>query len=176
MLANLRNVLIGAAVSLLIAVFLGVLLSPSWELEVSAVVRAKPAAVHRFVGDFSEWDRWAQWSEAEDPNVTLEQDSENGVAVQRVVVRGEERARLRMTLNTAEAVEVRVEGRVNGTQTIRYEPVDPSQTRVVWTDRGTVNVPLLGGLIALDVASRLEEHHETALRKLKALAESVDDE
>lgn len=175
MLANLRYLLIGVGVSLVIALVVAIVLPPTWELEHRTVIRANPAAIHRFVADFSEWGRWAQWSEAEDPNVTLEQDDDEGRPVQRVLVGREERAKLMMTRLTAEGVEVRVEGTVNGTQTIRYEPLNDSVTRVVWRDEGTVDVPLLGGLIALDVASRLESHHETALRKLRALAESVAD-
>ncbi|MEO0811243.1 MAG: SRPBCC family protein, partial [Myxococcota bacterium] len=117
MLSNLRTLLIGIAISLAIAITAALFLPSTWRVEVSSVIQASPEEVHPFVSDFQQWGRWAQWSEAEDPNVQLESGMENDTPVQRVRGRGEDRAVLVMDHRDAQGVQVSAKGRVQGVQT-----------------------------------------------------------
>ncbi|MEO1482826.1 MAG: SRPBCC family protein [Myxococcota bacterium] len=167
---------VGVALVFSIAVGVSNWLTPNWRVERVADIGASPADIHRFVADFSEWGRWAQFREAEDPQVRLEHTDEDGVPVQRILVNGAERTRIRMEQSTPAQVTVTVQEPFSGRQTFRYLVLDENTTRVIWEDEGTVSTPLIGGLLAYNLAERLGDHHEIALRKLRALAESVDQE
>ncbi|MEM6533615.1 MAG: SRPBCC family protein [Myxococcota bacterium] len=164
------------AVVLLTAFAVSSWLTPNWEVESVADMEADRAAVHRFIADFDQWERWAQFREAEDPQVTLEQGEVEGKPVQRILVDGAERTQIRMDRVSDEEIQVSIGKPMAGIQTFRLVVLDENTTRVIWTDEGTVSTPLVGGLLAYDLSERLREHHATALRKLRALAESVDQE
>ncbi|MEL6340937.1 MAG: SRPBCC family protein [Myxococcota bacterium] len=177
MFTNVRRLLLGSLVVLAAAVFISALLDSRWRVESTIQMRATPSDVHRFVGDFDEWERWAQWRESEDPDVSLHSEGLGAGSVQRIVIGGVERARMTMLAETSNGVDVEVKGgSVEGKQTIRYEALTSDTTRVVWHDEGRFTTPLVSGLLAYSMKAKLSEHHAVALRRLRALAESSFDQ
>lgn len=167
----------GSLVVLVAAAFISSLLDSRWQVESTIQMRATPGDVHRFVGDFAEWGRWAQWRESEDPEVSLHSEGQGNGSVQRIVIGGVERVRMTMLAETSAGVDVEVWGRsIGGKQTIRYEALAARTTRVVWRDEGRFTTPLVSGLLAYSMKEKLSEHHAVALRRLRALAESSFDQ
>ncbi|MEM6731139.1 MAG: SRPBCC family protein [Myxococcota bacterium] len=169
----MRYILGGVALALLAALGVSASLPSEWRVVSKTDIQAAPPAIHRFVADFEQWGRWAQWREAEAPNVELRASLEDEVPTQRILVDGEERARLTMRSVSELEVVVEIAGGLPGTQTLRLNPAEGGTTEVTWIDEGRIEVPLIAGLFAYDIRSKLEEHHKIALRKLRALAESV---
>jgi len=169
----LKKLLIGLVVLVVILVVVGIFLPKDYEVRRSVVVDAKPSAVHKYVGDLEKWKEWEPWTEA-DPTleVTLGKKT-SGVGASQTWKSKDGDGKLTFTATDSDkGVEYDMSiGEWSSKGALRYDAVE-KKTKVTWEMAGTVDMPVIGGYLALMMDSWTGPYFEKGLAKLKAKVES----
>ena len=168
----MKKVLIGLAVVVLVVVLVGVLLSGDYTAERAIVIQAKPAKIHKLVGDLKRWDDWTPWKE-DDPSVEVTLgEKTDGAGASQTWTSTDGNGSLTITASDEDkGIEYDftfADWKSKGS--IRYEQLDDA-TKVTWTMQGNVDVPVAGGYLALMMPTMIGASFDKGLTKLKQKAE-----
>lgn len=162
-----------AIIGLLTAVAL--LMSPEFKVEQSIVIQASPEAIHPYVNDLKQWQKWSPWQELEPDTVTRYGDLTQGVGASQSWQGKGGSGHLHITASSVGngiAYDVFFgDDTVPSISAIEYKIIDSNSTRVSWSFSGEVDMPVLGGFYALLIRSMSNDMYGKGLTKLKALVE-----
>lgn len=162
-------------VLVLAVVGLGLALSKDYALERSVVIDAPPERVHVLVGDLARWDEWAPWKDADPTIVTTLGETTTGVGATQTWTDESGGGWLTFTRSdpatgvSYDMAFLMGEGEdaeeMPSTGALDYERVEGG-TRVTWSMRGSVDVPVLGGFLARMLPSQVGPMFDAGLQKL----------
>ena len=170
----LKGLLVFLIVVLVIGAVVGFFLPTNYELERSIRVDASPAEIYALVGDLERWDEWTPRKKG-DPTleVTLG-DKTTGVGASQSWNGESGDGTLTFTKadpDSGVAYDMAMnEGKYKSTGAVSWEK-DGSGTRVTWSMKGDMAMPVLGGYFALMMDSMVGDMFEDGLSTLKAKAE-----
>jgi uncharacterized membrane protein len=176
MLPVIQIVLLAVLGVALLLVVIGAILPRNWRVERSIMINAPARAVHDAVSDLEHWSEWAQWDRAAlSPRNELGEPRSGAGAT----LRWHGQGRSGETTGEVRIVEsdpargVWFEHRLSGAEPSRaallYAP-KPGVTEVTWRDEGELP-PIVGGLFLDYFQTRLAEHMNEGLARLKQLVE-----
>jgi hypothetical protein len=156
-------------------VVVGLFLPRQWHVEQTVVINAGPEHIHPLVDDLKEWQSWAAWTKAMDPEVKYDYSAKASGEGAWWSWAGPKMGRGKMTITKSdqatgvwvdemiEADEVNAKGALTWTR-------EGEATRVKWVDEGTLP-PVIGGYFVGFINKMLAENFQTGLKNLKAVAE-----
>jgi hypothetical protein len=168
----MKKFLVVLIVILVLIVVIGLFLSSEYSLERSIVVGAKPAAVHKLVGDLNRWEEWMPWKE-QDPTIQVELGQKTtGVGASQRWTSKDGAGSITFTASDKDkGIEYdMVFGDYTSKGSIRYEQVGKS-TKVTWGMTGEIPTPVIGGYMALLMPSMIGTSFDKGLNNLKRVAE-----
>ena len=170
-----KKLLIGLVVLVVILVAVGFFLPSSYEVKRSVVIDAKPSAVHKYVGNLEKWGEWEPWTEGDPTIETTLGKKTSGVGASQTWTGKEGDGKLTFTASDSDkGIEYDMEfdgGKWKSKGAMRYEAVE-KKTTVTWEMTGTVELPVIGGYMALMMDGWTGPYFEKGLAKLKAKVES----
>jgi Polyketide cyclase / dehydrase and lipid transport len=173
----LRKILLIALVLLALVLLVGLALPTAYTVESRVQIAAPAARVHERVGDLRRWPEWTSWSEAS-PQMVIEYGAQTtGVgAMQRWKDdSGEGRLVFTRCDDTGIAYDMAFlmgDGELPSQGVLRYEAVDGG-TQVVWTMKGDLAIPVLGGWMRLLLLGAMQSDFDKGLAKLKRVVEAT---
>ncbi len=153
---------------LAVAAAVGYFLPHDYNVEESVVINAKPGKIHDLVGDLKRWDDWTPWKEM-DPSVQVTFGKETkGVGASQSWTSKDGPGTLAFTADdekkgieyTMTMDDMPAQG------AIRYEQVGDT-TKVTWSMNGDIDMPVIGGYLALLMPRMIGPSFEKGLVKLK---------
>lgn len=157
-------------------VVVGLFLPRQWHVEQTVVINAGPEHIHPLVDDLKEWQSWAAWTKAMDPEVKYDYSPTAAGAGAWWSWNGPKMGHGKMTITKSdpatgvwvdEMIETDKEVNAKGSLTWTREG---EATKVKWVDEGTLP-PVIGGYFVGFINNMLSENFSTGLQNLKAVAE-----
>lgn len=172
MLKKIVLVCVAIFVSLII---IGLFLPHEFKAEQSIVIKADPAAIHPYVNDLKRWPKWTAWKE-QDPGVVIRYGKvTSGVGASQVWQGRHGKGHLHITASSPDngiAYDIFFGNDTNPSiSAIEYQHLGKDSSRVIWRLRGEIDVPVIGGYIALVVAAMTDKTYHKGLVRLKNLIE-----
>jgi hypothetical protein len=165
---------LGALVAVLVVV--GIFLPRKWRVEQVVLIDAAPEHIYPLVNDLKQWQSWAAWNKAMDPEVKWEYGGPAlGVGAwwswagpkmgngKMTITRSEQGAGVWVDEMIETDKEVNARGSLTWTR-------EGSSTKVTWVDEGTLP-PVIGGYAVGMIEKMLSDHFQTGLKNLKTAAE-----
>ena len=171
----LKNFLLAVLIILILVVVVGLFLPTSYTVERSIVINAKPEAIHKYVGDLNNWEKWAPWKE-EDPTIVVTKgEKTKGEGASQSWVGDSGDGALTITKDSpTKGVEydlVFEGGQYLSKSALLYEEQQEGETKVTWTMNGDMKSPIIGGYFAIMMDSMVGEMFDRGLSNLKTVAE-----
>ncbi len=159
--------------ALLLAV--GLFLPRDFEASREIVIAAPPAAIHHEVGDLTRWKDWTPWRlDGDSVRITISRPSsgpgaslswtDQGGSGKLTILRSSPQQGLDYELRLGDHADQARAG-------IHYQPAGDA-TRVTWRMRGRIDLPVLGGYLAILAGKSVGAAFESGLRKLKQVVET----
>ena len=167
------------AVSLLSLTFIvvGFILSSHYEVSRSRVIHASAPEIHVFVGDLREWGQWTSWKQ-NDPGIVIKLgDITTGVGATQRWTSQEGGGSIVFTESSARtgiAYDLSFDGGKHVAKARVDYAADDFGTRVTWSMRGNMNVPLIGAYFALMMDTMIGNMFEQGLDGLAQVVERPD--
>lgn len=163
-------------VSVIIVVLIGGMFLPTkYSLSRAIDIQAKPEAIHEYVGDLKKWDMWAPWKEEDPEIVTTHGAITSGVGASQSWTDREGGGSLTLTMSSPDrGIEYDLffdQGKYQCKSAMRYEALAENMTKVTWSMQGDMNMPVVGGYLALTMDSMIGTMFERGLSKLKVQVE-----
>ena len=164
---------LGGLVAALVVV--GLFLPRQWNVEETVVINAGPEHIHPLVDDLMEWQSWAAWTKAMDPEVKYEYSAKfagegaswswNGpkMGIGKMIITKSDVATGVWVDEMINSDEVNAKGALTWTR-------EGEATKVKWVDSGTLP-PVIGGYFTGFINKMLSDNFRTGLTNLKAVAE-----
>lgn len=154
---------------------LGVFLPQEFQVGKSIVIKAAPATIHAYVEDLRRWPEWTPWSDA-DPSIKIEYgEISRGKGASQSWRASDGGGRLTITQSSPETgIEYDLyfnEDPSRNISIMRYEALADG-TRVTWTMQGNMDIPVLGGYLAMLIGPMTGGMFDQGLARLKRLAEN----
>ena len=166
-----------AVVALLMGI--GLVLPRDWNVERSILIRAEPAAIHRYVETPSTWREWFAWDDLrDDPSfkVTISGPASGVGAAYEWTGNLSGSGRIVITYSDPKSGirfdEAIQRNEVNAKGSILYTSADGGMTRVTWSDSGMLPA-VIGGYFRGSVNEALGKAFETSLGNLKSKVEGT---
>lgn len=157
---------------IVVAAAVGFFLPQDYSVEESINISAKPSAVHDLVGDLKRWPEWTPWQEM-DPSlkITLGEKTK-GVGASESWTGKDGDASLAFTAcDEKKGVEYDMKfGETPAKGGVRYEPIGDT-TKVTWWLTGDMQMPVVGGYLALLAPRMIGPAFRDGLTKLKTQVE-----
>ena len=172
----LKKLLITLGILVGIVVVAGLFLPTEFQVSRAVVIDAKPETIHAYVGDLKKWNAWEPWRDA-DPSLAITiGEKSTGVGAAQSWIGKEGDGSLVFTESSPDKG-VRydlffLQGKERCTSSILYNAMQPAKTNVLWTMKGDMEVPVLGGYMAMFMDSMVGPLFEQGLAKLKRVAEA----
>ena len=169
-----KKFLLATAVTAVIVAVVGLFLPKDYTVERSIVIDAEPAKVHALVGDLTRWSEWSPWEES-DPSIRVKPGSQTtGVGASQSWTGGSGNGELIFTDYSEQGVEYDLifeDGAWTSEAGIKYGLVNGT-TGVSWWMKGSIDMPVVGGYMALMIENFSEPMFERGLERLKLAAEA----
>jgi len=168
----MKKLFIALVVLVVLAFGIGLALPQHYTLARTKVINAKPSAIHKYVGDLAQWDRWTPWKEMDDTVKVELGKKTSGVGASQTWTSKDGAGSLEFTASDSDkGVEYDMTfAKWTSKGSIRYEKVGDS-TKVTWSMEGDVGMPLIGGYFALLMPGMIGPQFERGLSKLKTVVE-----
>ena len=135
------------------------------------------AAVHGILSDLSSWDQWGPWMK-DDPNMKIELQGEGVGAKQIWTSRKAGNGSLTFTKVDSEtgiAYDLNFDGYPPANASFEYSDVDGG-VRVKWTMNGKMDMPVVGGYLALFFKTMIANSFEQGMKNIDELVEHASRE
>lgn len=154
----------------------GLFLPRQWHVERTLVINAAPEHIHPLVSDLKEWQSWAAWNKAMDPEVKWEYGGPASGEGAWWSWNGPQMGRGKMTITKSDVASgvwvdemIETDKEVNAKGSITWTR-EGDGLKVAWVDEGTLP-PVMGGYFVGFIEKMLGEHFQTGLANLKTAAE-----
>ena len=172
----LRKILLIALVLLALAILVGLALPTAYTIESRLYMAAPAARVHEHVSDLRRWPEWTTWSEAS-PQLVIEYGTQTtGVGASQRWKDDSGEGRLVFTRCDEAGIAYDMaflmgDGELPSQGVLRYEAKDGG-TDVVWSMKGDLAIPVLGGWMRLLFLGAMQSDFDKSLAKLKRVVEA----
>ena len=160
-----------------LGVIVGMLLPTKYSLSRSLIIKAHPESIHFYVGDLSKWDRWAPWKDEDPSIITTLSEHTTGVGASQTWIGKDGDGSLTLTKSSpTEGIEYDLffeGGSYRCWAAIHYDKVGENATRVIWKMKGNMNIPIIGGYMAMMMDSMVGNMFDRGLSKLKHTVEQL---
>jgi len=171
---------IGFVIGVLVAVFVvvGLILPTQYAVSREITINADQQTIHRYVGDLKQWPLWSPWVELDPGMVVVLGEKTTGIGASQSWSSDEGNGSLTFTLSSADKG-IKYDlyfGNNEGTElneseaAVLYSPV-LEQTRVVWSMKGEMKLPVIGSYFAAMMDSMVGHMLEKGMVKLKRVVE-----
>ena len=164
------------AVVFLLLIVAGLFLSHEFEVEESILLNAAPADIHPYVNDLKQWPKWTPWKELEPDVIVRYGNVTHGVGASQSWRGSGGNGHLHITASSPDngiAYDIFFdEDTTPSISAIEYKPLGNGVTRVSWRIHGEIEVPVVGGYVALFVRYFTGSIYQKGLLKLKAVVEN----
>ena len=167
---------LGLALAVLIVLFIvvGLFLPTQYTVTRTQMIQAKPAAIHTHVNDLTKWEAWTPWKDG-DPSLVITQGKKtSGVGASQSWSGKDGNGSLTFTKSSKkEGIDYDLtfnDGKFKGTAFIQYRDMG-GNTQVNWTMTGDMEVPVVGGYLAMTMDSMVGDMFQNGLTKLKNVVE-----
>lgn len=169
----IKWVLVTVALFLLV----GQTLNKELQIKQSATINASSQFIHKFVNDLRQWPNWAPWYRK---NIKIRYGNiTSGIGATQSWKSDRIDGRLKITASSISngiAYDVFFyDAKIPFICSIEYHPENSEQTRVDWRLHGEIDVPIVGGYIALFVRYRISRMYQAGLVKLKNHVEKLSE-
>lgn len=159
-----------------VLVVVGLFLPRQWHVEQTVVINAKPEHIHPLVDDLKEWQSWAAWTKAMDPEVKYEYSAQSAGVGAWWSWAGPKMGRGKLTITKSDVATgvwvdemIETDKEVNAKGSLTWT-AEGEGTKVKWVDEGTLP-PVIGGYFVGMIEKMLAGNFQTGLQNLKAVAE-----
>jgi len=167
---------LGIVLVSLIVIFIvvGLFLPTQFTVTRTQMIQAKPEAIHTHVNDLTKWDAWTPWKDG-DPGLVITQGKKtSGVGASQSWVGKDGNGSLTFTKSSKkEGIEYDLsisDGKFKSSVFIHYRDMG-GNTQVNWTMTGDMEVPVVGGYLAMTMDSMVGDMFQNGLTKLKNVVE-----
>lgn len=172
----LKKVAMLLAIGITLLVITGLFLSPEYNVEQSILIKTRPENIHSYVNDLKQWPRWTPWQEM-DPGIKIRYGNvTKGIGASQSWQGKGGRGHLHITASSPYngiAYDVFFgEADTPSISAIEYKELDIDSTRVTWRLHGEIDLPVLGGYIAILVRAMTRDMYKKGLYKLKTVVEN----
>ncbi len=161
--------------AMIIFVVGGLVLPTQYSLSRAIEIQAKPETIHEYVGDLKKWDVWAPWKEEDPDIVTTYGEITSGVGASQSWMDSEGGGSLTLTKSSPEqGIEYDLffdQGTYQCKSGMQYMTLTENITRVTWSMQGDMNMPIIGGYLAMTMDSMVGAMFDRGLSKLKSQVE-----
>lgn len=161
--------------AIIIFVVGGMVLPTKYSLSRAIEIQAKPEVIHELVGDLKKWDVWAPWKDEDPEIVTTYGAITSGVGASQSWMDSEGGGSLTLTFSSPEqGIEYDLffdQGKYQCKSAMRYMALAENMTKVTWSMQGDMNIPIIGGYLALTMDSMIGTMFDRGLSKLKSQVE-----
>ncbi len=159
-----------------VLVVVGLFLPRQWHVERTVVINAGPEHIHPLVDDLKEWQSWAAWTKAMDPEVKYDYSANASGVGAWWSWSGPKMGRGKLTVTQSDLATgvwvdemIETDNEVNAKGSLTWTR-EGEGTKVKWVDEGTLP-PVIGGYFVGFIEKMLSENFQTGLQNLKAVAE-----
>jgi len=155
----------------------GLILDKNYELSRSTIIDAKPADIHKFVGDLEKWGDWTPWKDHDETIVVTLEKQTTGVGAKQTWTSKDGKGELIFTKSDKKTgVEYDMkffagEDQLPSKGALTYEAIG-DKTRVTWSMKGEMNIAIMGGWYALTMEPVVGPYFDEGLAKLKKMVEA----
>lgn len=164
----MKKFLLVVLLLIVVAAVIGFFLPHDYSVEESININAKPSDIHDLVGDLKQWDAWTPWKEM-DPTVQVTFGAETkGVGASQIWSGEKGSGSLTFTASDDKRgleYDMKFDG-APAKGGLRYEPKGDATT-VTWWLKGSMDMPILGGYLALLMPRMVGPEFQKGLGKLK---------
>lgn len=167
------------ALLVLVAVFVGVgsVLGKDFRVERRTSIKSELARVHELCGELKNWAQWEPWREDDPTIVVTLGPTTTGIGAHQSWTGESGNGELTFTRCDPQAgitydmVFIDGERRSPSIALMNYRQLEPGAVEVSWVIEGNVDMPVLGGYLALMFDSMVGPSFERGLAKLKSVCE-----
>ncbi|MGB0932002.1 MAG: SRPBCC family protein [Chitinophagales bacterium] len=174
-----RTVKFLIVVSIVFSLFLasGFLLPDHYEVKRDIAIKSNSEGIYPYLSDLKKWQDWTAWSKKEDPSLEIHYEgSETGQGAKQIW-NGKKMGDGELTLTESNPgdgvyyVMKMSEGNVQMKGSIVFRPIDPTNTKVVWTVSGELGNNPIFRYFGFLMENMLANDLETGLKSLKGMVE-----
>ena len=173
----IRRIVIPLLALLVLGVIVGMLLPTTYSLSRSLIIKAKPESIHFYVGDLSKWDMWAPWKDEDPSIVTTLGEHTSGVGASQTWLGKDGDGSLTFTKSSpTKGIEYDLffeGGAYQCWAAMHYDTVGENATKVTWIMKGKMDMPVIGGYVAMMMDSMVGNMFDRGLSKLKHQVEQL---
>lgn len=162
------------AALLVICIVVGLFLPTQYTVTRTQAIQGAPASIHIHVNDLTKWDAWAPWKDEDPSLVVTHGDKTIGVGASQSWVGKDGNGSLIFTRSSPEnGIDYDLsinDGMFKSSAFIHYRDIG-GNTQVTWTMTGDMDVPIVGGYLAMSMDSMVGSMFERGLTKLKKVVE-----
>lgn len=170
-----KKIAILLAIGVALFVITGLLLSPEFDAEQSILIKTRPENIHPYVNDLKQWPKWTPWQEMDPDMLVRYGNVTKGIGASQSWQGKGGSGRLHITASSPYngiAFDVFFgEADTPSISAIEYKELGTDLTRVTWRLHGEIELPVLGGYIALLVRAMTRDMYRKGLIKLKTVVE-----
>ena len=171
----IKKILVVLGILLLIIVVLGLSLPSKYEVSRSIIIDSPSDKVHEYTNNLLKWPKWSPWID-DDPNLKITIGEKNsGVGASQSWIGKDGEGSLIFTYSDPDSgIDYDLDfnkGQYKCVSSFKYEPLGES-TKVIWTMKGDMTVPVIGGFFAYKMDDWVGKDFEEGLNNLKTVVES----
>lgn len=173
----LKKIVVGLLVLVAVLIGVGALLGKDFRVERRVKIQSDLARVHEMCGELKSWAQWEPWRE-DDPTIVVTLGAATtGVGAHQSWSGDSGKGELTFTRCDPQAgitydmVFIEGERRSPSVALMNYRQLEAGAVEVVWVIEGNVDMPVIGGYLALMFDPMIGPLFEKGLAKLKKVCE-----
>lgn len=152
----------------------GLLLPTQFNISRSIDINADQQVIHRYVSELKNWDLWTPWKELDPSVVVTLGEKTTGIGASQTWTGKDGDGSLMVTMSSPETgIKYDLllgDDAENCESAVTYSPIN-QKTRVTWTMKGDMTMPIVGGYVAVLMDTMAGEMFDRGLLNLKRIAE-----
>lgn len=154
---------------------IGYFLPTQFSVSKTTNISSDSAQIHEYVGDLNKWQSWTAWT-GEDPEIEITiNERTTGIGASQSWTDKHGGGSLTFTSWSPEkGIEYDLffqGGKYKSKSAIQYDTSSKTRTRVRWTLEGDMNMPIIGGYLALYMQHSIGKMFTEGLSRLKTIVE-----
>ncbi len=154
---------------------IGYFLPARFEVSKTKTISSSSAHIHEYVGDLNRWQSWTVWNDNDPEFEIIISEKTTGIGASQNWTDKHGGGSLTFTSWSPEkGIEYDLffqGGKYNSKGTIQYDTASQTRTRVHWNLEGDINIPIIGGYLALFMKYSIGKMFKESLDQLKFIVE-----
>ncbi len=175
----LKKIIIALLVLIAVIVGVGAARGGQFRVERRIAIKADVARIHELCGDLENWAQWEPWREDDPTIVVTLGEKTTGVGAHQSWTGESGDGELTFTRCDPQAgitydmAFIDGEHRTQSVALMNYRTLEPGSVEVSWVIEGELDMPVIGGYLAMAFDSMVGPSFERGLSKLKAACEKT---